>query len=41
MIVAKQIKAKCLKRQKRFDNEKQMDNRYCNAKQSMHTLNAG
>ena len=42
MIVAKQIEATRLKRQKRLDNEKRrMDNEYCNAKQSMQTLNAG
>jgi hypothetical protein len=42
MIVAKQIEAKHLKRQKRLDNEKQrMDNEYCNSKQSMQTWNAG
>jgi hypothetical protein len=42
MIVAKQIEAKRLKHQKRLDNEKRrLDNKYCNTKQSMQTLNAG
>ena len=42
MIVGKQIKAKRLKYQKQLDNQKRrMDNKYCNAKQSMQTLIAG